>query len=454
MKRIVIIGGVAAGSKAAATARRRDPSLEIVIIQDEPAIAYSACGMPYHLADPGIIPRPRLIARTPEQFRGDGIDVRTGHRAIAVDPERKTALIRDGDGEEYHQPFDDLLFATGAAPIMPAIPVEDGGPPVLPLRSLRDLDRLMERVVDLRRVLIVGGGYIGLEMAESLRHRGVNVTLVEKLPRLLPSMSPLIGDMIVAELQAAGVNIHTGRGLAQVVAAGGILESGEIIPADLVLLAIGVRPQVELAVRAGVALGSTGAIAVDAKMRTNVPSLHAAGDCAETRHLVSGKPVWIPLGDVANRQGRIAGINMAGGDVNFPGVLGTAIFKTFDLAIGRTGLTARQAEEAGFSPVEVEITAPSRARYMPSSRPLTVTLVADVATGRVLGAEAVGVDAVDKYIDTVAACLWGHLTVDDMADLDLAYAPPFAPVSAPVQVVAEAAKKAIASASRDRRGVA
>ena len=352
MKRIVIVGGVAAGSKAAATARRRNPAL--VIVQDEPAIAYSACGMPYHLADPEMIPHQKLIARTPEQFRGDGIDVRTGHRAIAVDPERKTALIRDGDGEEYHQPFDDLLFATGAAPIVPAIPVEDEGPPVLPLRNLGDLDLLMERIVDRRRVLIVGGGYIGLEMAESLRHRRANVTLVEKLPRLLPSMSPVIGDMVVAELQTAGVDIRTGRGLAQVVAAGGILESGETIPADLVLLAIGVRPQVELATRAGAALGPTGAIAVDAKMKTNVPSLYAAGDCAETRHLVSGKPVWIPLGDVANRQGRIAGINIAAGYVNFPGVLSTAIFKTFDLAIGRTGLTARQVEEAGFSPVEVE----------------------------------------------------------------------------------------------------
>ena len=312
MKRIVIVGGVDAGSKAAAAARRRNPALEIVIVQDEPAIAYSACGKPYHLADPEMIPHQKLIARTPEQFRGDGIDVRTGHRAIAVDPERKTALIRDGDGEDYHQPFDDLLFATGAAPIVPAIPVEDGGPPVLPLRSLGDLDLLMERIVDRRRVLIVGGGYIGLEMAESLRHRRANVTLVEKLPRLLPSMSPVIGDMVVAELQTAGVDIRTGRGLAQVVAAGGILESGETIPADLVLLAIGVRPQVELATRAGAALGPTGAIAVDAKMKTNVPSLYAAGDCAETRHLVSGKPVWIPLGDVANRQGS---------DVNFPGVL-------------------------------------------------------------------------------------------------------------------------------------
>lgn len=441
MSRVLIIGGIAAGMKAAATAKRRRPDLDILVLQDEAEVSYSACGLPYSLADPGAVPRAGLIARSVDRFRADGIDLRVRHRVEAVDLAARRANVTSLEGGARSvEPFDMILFATGAQAISPRFLVAPDAPPVLPLRSLSDADRLRGLVRPGARAVIVGGGYIGLEMAESLRLQGMAVTVVEAMPRLLPAFDPAIGGVVMAHLASHEVKLVLGASVAEVARDGVRLSDGSAIGADLVITAIGVRPRIDLAAAAGVRLGETGAIAVDGGMRAG-EGIFAAGDCAEARHRVSGRAVWYPLGDIANRQGRVVGDNLAGGRAVFPGVLGTAIFKVFDLAVGRTGLTHDQAREAGFSPCLLRATAPTRARYMPQSRMLDAVLVVDRPSGRLLGAEAVGSDHVDKYIDTVATAIWGQLTAEDLAELDLAYAPPFSPVFAPSQVVGELARK-------------
>ena len=442
MSRVVIIGGVAAGMKAAAVGKRRNPELDICVFQDEPDVSYSACGMPYHLADPVAITRQKLVARTVDRFRADGIDLRVRHRVEAVDLERRQVSVKDLDnGSNIIQPFDQLMFATGARAIATKLDLGPGAPAMFQLRSLRDADAICKWIEKARRVVIVGGGYIGLEMAETCRQHGVHTTLVEMAPRLLPGFQPWIGDKVTEQLEQHQVDLLPGRQVIAAEAGRVFLDDGTALECDGVLLCTGVRPNVELALSAGLKLGTTGAITVDHGMRTSAAGVFAAGDCSEASHLVGGTPVWYPLGDVASRQGRVVGTNLAGGEARFPGVLGTAIFRTFDITVARTGLSYTQAKAAGFEAIDVQFEAPSRARYMPGSQPLEVTLVADRITGRVLGAEVASSDAVDKFVDVIATAVWGSLTVGDLADLDLAYAPPFSPLIAPVQVGGELARK-------------
>jgi CoA-dependent NAD(P)H sulfur oxidoreductase len=442
MSRVLIVGGVAAGMKAAATAKRRRPDLNILVLQDEPEVSYSACGLPYWLGDPAMISRGGLIARSVDRFRTDGIDLRVKHRAEEVDLTARKVRVRSLDGGKVSkESFDEILFATGAQAVLPRIPMAGGAPPVLPLRSIGDADRLAGMLRHSGRVVIVGGGYIGLEMAETAWLRGMAVTLVEAMPRLLPGFDPRIGETVRHELAKHAVQMVCGASATQIVKGGVELCNGRRVDADLVLMAVGVRPRVDVAAAAGIKIGETGAIAVSDEMRTNVPGAYAVGDCTEARHIVSQKTVWCPLGDIANRQGRVAGVNLAGGRATFPGILGTAIFKVFNLAVARTGLSREQARDCGFDPVVVHAKVPSRARYMPQSRMIEVMLVTDRPSGRLLGAEAVGADQVDKYIDVVATAIWGGLAAEDLADLDLAYAPPYSPVFAPAQVIGELARK-------------
>lgn len=444
MARVLIIGGIAAGMKAAATAHRRRPELDILVMQDEAEVSYSACGLPYWLAHPDEISRDSLIARTVERFRGDGIDLRNRHRVEQVDlVARRVRATALDTGRKVDEPFDQVLFATGAEAIAPRLDETAGGPPVLPLRSLADAGRWREHIRPGMRCVIIGGGYIGLEMAEAFKLRGMEVVLVEAASRLLPAFEPAIGGVVGEQLVATGVNVVIGKSVVGTVRSGVVLSDGAEVEADLVLSAIGVRPRVDLAAAAGVALGETGAIAVDSGMRAS-EDVYAAGDCVEAVHRVSGKPVWYPLGDIANRQGRVAGENLAGGAATFPGVLGTAIFKVFDQAVGRTGLGEEQAREAGFDPVLVAARTPTRARYMPQSRTIDALLTVDRRSGRLLGAQAVGTDHVDKYIDTIATAIWGGLDARDLADLDLAYAPPFSPVFAPAQIAGQLAVRNVA----------
>lgn len=444
---LVIIGGVAAGSKAAARARRVNPNLDITLYQDEAEVSYTGCGQPYYIS--GLIARREaLIIRRPADFARDGITVKTRQRVTMLDVGRRALTVFDYNGKRSRTvAYDRLIIATGARCVMPDIAGRhlDG---VVSLRGLAELDRFTETMARIKpkTALIVGSGYIGLEVAESLSAQGLQVTLLGRnrrvFSRLDPELSPTLHDYLAKQ----GVKVLMGDAIAELLGQGGrvaavVTASGRQVAADLVVLALGIRPNVELAEQAGIRLGPSGAIAVDERMETNISGVFAAGDCAESRHRLTGHPVWQPLGDIANLQGRVAGENAAGGQARFPGIFGTAIFKTFELKVGMTGLTETAARAAGFDVVSTTISARDKARYYPGARELQLKLVAESASGRLLGAQALGTGAVDKTIDIAATALLGNLTCQDLENADLAYAPPFSPVLSPIMVAAGALSK-------------
>lgn len=445
--RLIIVGGVAAGTKAAARARRVNPKLAITLYQEEAEVSYTACGQPYYLS--GLIPsREALIIRKASDFEADGIDVRLRHRVTHLNTEERTVevhnLVRDSVEVVC---YDRLILATGARPIVPPVPGNHLNG-VVTLRTMAELDRFRSALNRLqpKEAVIVGGGSIGLEVAESLHALGMAVTIVERLERLFPRLDPEISQRIHDHLVYKGLNVVLGDGLAEITGNAGrvgavVTTSGRQFPAELVVLAIGVRPSVELAKQGGMALGLTGAIAVDPRMETSVKGVFAAGDCAESYHRLTGAPLWGPLGDIANLQGRVAGENAAGGDARFPGILGTAIFKTFDLNVGLTGLTETAACEAGFTSITSLITTRDKARYFPGAREVTLKLIAESGSGRLLGAQAIGPGAVDKMIDIAATALLGNLGCRDLEYADFAYAPPFSPVLSPIIIAASSLSK-------------
>lgn len=447
---LIVIGGVAAGSKAAARARRVNPDLRITLYQDEPDVSYTACGQPYYLS--GLIAkRDSLIIRRPDDFAVEGIDVKVNHRVTALSVADRTMTVHDKSQDKTSiVPFDRLIIATGARSLIPDEVAGCRLDGVVTLRSLAELDRFRSVLDNIKpdAALIAGSGYIGLEMAESLSELGIRVTLLGRnkqvFSRLDEEMSQPIHDYLISK----NVQVITGDGIAGVTGRDGrvsevLTRSGKKIATQLVVLALGAQPNVELVRQAGVKLGETGAIAVDERMETNIEGVFAAGDCAESRHRLTGQAVWQPLGDIANLHGRIAGENAAGGDARFPGVLGTAICKCFDLNIALTGLTEKAARAAGFDVVSIVINARDKARYYPGAKNLTLKLVAEAVGGRLLGAQAVGLGRVDKTIDIAATALLGNLKCSDLENADLAYAPPFSPVLSPIIVAAGALSKRI-----------
>jgi CoA-dependent NAD(P)H sulfur oxidoreductase len=440
--RIIVIGGVAAGTKAAAKAHRVDPNNEIIIYQDEAEISYSACGLPYVIS--GVIAdERRIIIRQPEDFAKEGIKVFTRHHVTNIDKARQQLTIRNlSNNSEELVDYDRLILATGACPIVPDIEgISLEG--VLTLRNISDLNRFKTLINTMqpKNAVIIGAGYIGLELAESFHELSIKTTIVEKAARILPRFDPEMAQPVHGHLLENQVELILGDGLARLHGENGRViavetESGKIISADLVVIAIGVKPNVELAKAAGIELGKTGAISVDSTMETRTPGIFAAGDCCETVNRITGKPIWMPLGDIANLQGRVAGENVAGGNAHFPGVFGTAIFKTFKLTVAITGLSEQAAQEAGFEPVSIVMTGTDRARYYPGRQEYTLKLIADRLDGRLLGAQVVGSGNVDKMIDIVATALLGKLTCADMENADLAYSPPFSPVLSTIIVAA------------------
>ncbi len=435
--RLVIVGGVAAGTKAASRARRVDPDLEITVYQEEPEPSISECGLPYLLS--GVVgEREELIARTPEQFAEKGIEVRVRQRVESLDPDERGLRVRDlANDEVFEDAYDRLILATGARAVLPPIPGADLDG-IFELRFLTDADRILEYVRDNspKRAVVVGGGYIGLEVAENLCGLGMEVGLVEAEKRVALAYGAEVSEKIEARLREKDVRVFTDTEVERFVGddrvAGVGFGDGEL-EADLVVLGIGVEPSVELAREAGLELGVADAIRVDRHMKTSIPDVWAAGDCVETTNLVSGEPTWVPLGDTANQMGRVAGTNAAAGrdDLAFPGVLGTGIFKVFDLGVGKTGLSEEGATAAGFEVVSAAVETADRAAYYPGAGKVFLKLIADRATGRLLGAESVGTGA-DKLIDICATAIWGHLAYPDLVNLDLAYAPPFGPALSPV----------------------
>jgi len=440
-KRLLVIGGVAAGPKAAAKARRCDPEMEIVVYQEEEEISYAGCGLPYYIS--GVVKeRKELISRTAGQFAQDGIRIQKHRRVEEIDIGRKTITGRNLDsGQVFTDRFDRLVLATGAQPLRPRIEGLDLRS-VFYLRSIFDADAIVERIrsEEIRNVVIAGGGYIGLEMAESLVQLSKKVTIVEMAPQILTLFDEDFAGILRQYLERKGVQIFTSEPIKALRGKDGkvthVQTASQEIEADAVLMGLGIRPQVELAKKAGLRIGETGAIWVNERMETSAEGIYAAGDCAETIHLVTGKRVWIPLGSTANKQGRVVGVNVCGGDATFPGVMGTTIFKTFNFNVAKTGLEMREAEKEGFRPVQAIVTGYARAHYYPGGKESTLKVIADRETGRILGGQAIGEGPSDKFIDVLAIALHGKMTCRDLSNVDLAYAPPYSPVLSPVIVAA------------------
>ncbi|WBB49330.1 FAD-dependent oxidoreductase [Verrucosispora sp. WMMA2044] len=453
-ERLIVIGGDAAGMSAAAQARRRrgPDDLEIVVFERGHFTSYSACGIPYWIS--GLVTdREQLVARSPKTHREDyAIDVRIRHEVVGIDLDRREVVARDLDGGgDVREPFDNLMYAAGAVPKKPAWARTDAAG-VFGVQTLDDGSALrgwLEAEPRPRRAVVVGGGYIGVEMAEALVRRGLSVTLVERDEQPMSTVDPDMARLVTEAMRGLGVDIRTGVRVTGLTERDGrvseVVTDDGPIPTDLVVLGLGVRPNTELATAAGLPLGPTGGIRVDRQMRVSeVPGVWAAGDCVETLHKVSGMPVHVPLGTHANKQGRVAGINIGGGYATFAGVIGTAVTKVCDLEVGRTGLREREARMAGFEFVSVIAESTNRAGYYPGARLMTVKLIAERPSGRLLGAQIVGWSEAAKRIDTLAVALWNKMTVDDMTALDLGYAPPYAPVWDPVLVAARKAVDALA----------
>jgi len=439
-RRLVVIGGDAAGMSAAAQARRRDTELDIIVYERSDYVSYVACGMPYLVG--GQVSGPeRLIARRPEQFARQDIQVFTGHEVTGIDTAGQQVTVAARAGATSVQHYDELLIATGAREVFPDIPGVDAAG-VFALRGLASGIAMWDFVNDRtpQHAVVIGGGYIGLEVAEALRLRGIDTALVHRRAEVMSTLDPDMGALASQALRDIGVALHLSESpRALAVSDGhvtGVVLGSETLLADLVVFGTGARPVSELAAKAGISLGVKGAIRVDNTMRTPVPHVWAAGDCAETVDRVSGRPVWIPLGTTANKMGRIVGLNLTGGQATFPGVVGTAITKVGDTEIARTGLRERDCQDLGINYACTTIEDRTRAGYYPGAAQITVKLCAEKGTGRLLGAQIVGGPGSGKRIDTVAACLTARLTVQDLVDMDLAYAPPFSPVWDPVQTAA------------------
>ncbi|MBM0238504.1 FAD-dependent oxidoreductase [Micromonospora sp. ATA32] len=459
-QRLIVVGGDAAGMAAASQARRRRgrADLEIVAFERGHFTSYSACGIPYWIS--GVVPgRDQLIARDPATFRESfDVDVRLRHEVTGIDLDRREVVARDLDGDrEVREGFDTLVYAAGAVPVTPSFARTDAMG-VFGMQTLDDGEALrdwLESEPRPRHAVVVGGGYIGVEMAEALIQRGLVVTLVERADQPMSTVDADMAELVAEAMRGVGITIRTGLAVTGLQERDGrvtaVVTAEGPIPADVVVLGLGVRPNTALAEAAGLPLGPTGGIRVDRRMRVpGMPDVWAAGDCVESLHRVSGMPVHVPLGTHANKQGRIAGINIGGGYATFPGVIGTAVTKVCDLEVGRTGLRERDATAAGFEFVSVVAESTSRAGYYPGARPMTVKLIAERTSGRLLGAQIVGRSEAAKRIDTLAVALWNGMTVDEMTALDLGYAPPYAPVWDPVLVAARKAVDAL-SATTNRR---
>lgn len=432
-QRMIVIGAVAAGTKAASKAKRENPDLDVKIFTKEEHISYAGCGLPYYIG--GIIKeKSELVVRTPEIFKKEqDIDIYTKHEVTGIDVNSKRVYVTNLDTQEQlTYGYDKLVMATGASPIKP--PLENINlKNIFTLRSVTDAFEIRD-LVDagkVQKAVVVGGGFIGLEVAENLKHRGVDVTLIELAPHVLPPFDEEIALLAQAHMQDKGVNIVTGE---KVLGFEGrdeqvtkVKSTAGDFDADVVILSIGVRPNVKIAAEAGIALGTTGAIKVDKYMRTNIEDIFAVGDCAENFNLVTNQPAWYPMGSTSNKTGRIAGHNIINIDnmESLEGVLGTTIVKLFDMNAAKTGLSERDARKAGMDIETILVPATDKAHYYPGNKQIITKLIVERATHRILGAEIIGNGVVDKPIDIIATAMTLNAKVEDLTKLDLAYAPPF-----------------------------
>jgi NADPH-dependent 2,4-dienoyl-CoA reductase/sulfur reductase-like enzyme len=424
---LVVIGGVAAGLSAAARARRIDPRLEIIVLEKGPVVSYGACGLPYfvegRVREPG-----QLIVYTPEYFRKErNITVRTGAHVVSISHPRREVQLESGERVHY----DRLVIATGARCDTSEIAGTDR-PHVFTLHTLEDAERMRAFLAEKqpRRAIVVGAGYIGVEAADALRRNGLKVTVLERSQNALLRDDPQLTAAVRRQLELHGVELRCGVPVRSI----------DEVDTDIVVVAAGFKPNVEIALAAGVDVGRSGAIRTDDRMETSLRGIYAAGDCADVTHLVTGRPTWIPLGTTANKTGRVAGANAAGGRERFAGIVGTSIVGIFGTGFATTGFSVEQARAEGFSPVVARIEANSRPRYF-QGRNTTVELVADRGTRRLIGGTVIGEDGAAGRINVIASALQSGMRVDEFEQLDLAYSPPFTPAWDPLLIAAQQLQK-------------
>jgi NADPH-dependent 2,4-dienoyl-CoA reductase/sulfur reductase-like enzyme/rhodanese-related sulfurtransferase len=429
--KIVVVGGVAAGASAAAKARRCSEEAEIIIFEKGPFISYANCGLPYYLSGTIAKRESLLVVDPPFLQQRFNIQAKTSHEVLAIDRAAKQVTVRDLTRDHtFCETYDKLILAPGASPVVPPVPGVDL-PFVFTAKTLDDTDRIFTLMEEQqpRRAVVIGGGLIGMEMAENLVARGIETTVVEFLSQVLPFLDAEMAEQVHRHCDAKKLCLLLGEKVSAIrqTASGGqvITEAGAVIPADLVIIAVGVRPNVDLARQAGLVLGVTGGIKVDALMQTSDPAILAAGDCVETINLVTAQPALMPMAAAANKGGRAAGANALGRAIRMPGAIGTAIVKVFDLTVAVTGLSERQAVAAGFTPSVAYVIGLHHAGYYPGGQSMELKTITCSASGRLLGAQIVGRDGVDKRIDVLACAIHNHMRTEDLIHLDLAYAPPF-----------------------------
>jgi NADPH-dependent 2,4-dienoyl-CoA reductase/sulfur reductase-like enzyme/rhodanese-related sulfurtransferase len=436
----VIVGGVAAGASTAARLRRLDESAEIVVLERDHYVSFANCGLPYHIG--GAIPdRDSLLLQTPESLgRSLALDVRTGQDVIRIDRDAKEVEVRDlARDRAYRESYDKLVLCPGADPIRPPIPGADH-PRVDVLRNIPDMDRIIARLDgDATSAVVVGGSYIGLELAEAFRTRGLRTTVVERTERLMPWLDPEMTRILDYHVRTHDVDLRLGTSATAVREEHGRLaldlSDGTSVEADVLVMAAGARPNVDLARDAGLEVGPRGGIVVDAQMRTSAPDILAAGDAVETPHLLTGEPVLSMLAGPANREGRIAADTIAGRNSTYRGTQGTAVVKVFDMTAGGTGMTEAELRAAGMDYRKIYDHHNGHAAYYPGTAPLFIKLLFEPAEGKLLGAQVLGWDGVDKRIDVFAVALRAGMTVFDLEHVELAYAPPYGSAKDPVNMV-------------------
>ena len=430
--RLLIVGGVAGGMSAATRARRLDEDAQIVVFEKGPYVSFANCGLPYFIGG-AIRDRDDLLVQTPERLRQRfGLDVRVRNEVTAVDRARKEVAVRDlREGRAYAESYDKLILAPGAEPTRPPIPGIDD-PAVFALRNMQDMD-LISAAVGAEHsgtAVLIGGGFIGLEMAENLVARGWRVALAEMLPHVLPALDAEMAEPIHRHLREKGVELHLSNAAVAIERASrGLrvrLKDGTTLEGSFVLLGTGLRPNTKLAREAGLQIGPTGGIQVDDRLRTSDPDIYAVGDAAEVRDYVTGRPVLLPLAGPANREGRTAADNACGRDRVFRGVQGTAIVKVFDLAAANTGASEATLQKLGIPYEKVYVHPVSHADYYPGASSMTIKLIFSTEDGRILGAQIVGAEGVDKRIDVLATAIQARMTVYDLEEAELVYAPQFA----------------------------
>ena len=451
-KKILIIGGVAAGATAAARARRLDESAEITIVEKGRYVSFANCGLPYFISR-DINKRSALILQTPEGFFARyRVKVLLQTEALSLDRVAQTVNIRNSDGDST-LPYDSLILAQGGAPIFPSIVGLDS-PNVFRLWTIPDMDAV-HKFIDTEKpasAVVVGGGFIGLEAAEAFVKRGLSTSIIEITETLMPPADPEFGSMIRRSYEAAGVKVFTGRSVVSVDTSAGtiLLDDGTIVSAGIVLVSAGVRPNIELAKSAGLAIGSTGGLSVDDGLRTIDPHIWAAGDMIEIPHIVGGRLLRVPLAGPANRQGRIAATNALGGSMKYKGALGSSVIKSLDSTFAMTGLTEKSARAAGFEVGSSIVAKSHHVTYYPGYEDLFLKIIFSRPDGRLLGGQAYGREGADKRIDVLAAALSGGLSVDDLAELDLAYAPPYNSANDPINMAAFVAQNDLSGYSPTR----